>query len=86
MTQADLAKMVRTTASVVSLLESGERGLSLKWLNRFAPALNTTPGMILDHTPESLDRDILEIWANIPEPQRKQAAAILETFSARKAG
>lgn len=86
MTQAELAKAVKTTASVVSLLETGERGLSLKWLLKFAPALRTTPGMILDHDPNDLNTDVLEIWATIPEDKREQAAAILQTFAKRNAG
>lgn len=86
MTQADLANAVKTTASVVSLLETGERGLSLKWLLKFAPALRTTPGMILDHDPHDLDTGVLEIWATIPEDKREQAAAILQTFAKRNGG
>lgn len=86
MTQVELAKAVKTTAGVVSLIETGERGLSLKWLLKFAPALRTTPGMILDHDPHELDTSVLEIWATIPEEKRAQATAILQTFSQRNAG
>lgn len=86
MTQVELGKAAKTTASVVSLLESGERGLSLKWLLKFAPALSTTPGMILDHDPNDLNTDVLEIWATIPADKRAQATAILQTFAKRSAG
>jgi hypothetical protein len=47
---------------MIQYLETGERGLSAKWLRKLASALDTTPGMLLDHDPETLDPDILEIW------------------------
>lgn len=45
MTQEELTGAMDppTTGSVISLLEDGERGLSLKWLRRLAPALRTRP-------------------------------------------
>lgn len=85
MTQEQLAEAIGTTAAVISLLESGKRRLSLKWLLKIAPALRTTPGFILDHDPDSLPTDILDIWADIPEQQQAQALEILKTF-ARKTG
>lgn len=81
LTQEQLADKVGTTPAVISLLESGKRSLSLKWLRRFAPHLKTTPGFILDHRPEDLPTEVLEVWANIPEDQHKQAIAILRTFT-----
>jgi transcriptional regulator with XRE-family HTH domain len=80
-TQETLAEKVGTTPGVISLLESGKRGLSLKWLLKFAPVLKTTPGMILDHDPNDLDTSILEIWATVPDEVKPQATAILRTFS-----
>jgi transcriptional regulator with XRE-family HTH domain len=85
MTQEQLAEAIGTTAAVISLLESGKRRLSLKWLLKIAPALRTTPGFILDHDPDDLPTDILDIWADIPEQQQAQALEILKTF-ARKTG
>jgi len=84
MTQEQLAEAIGTTAAVISLLESGKRRLSLKWLLKIAPALRTTPGFILDHDPDDLPTDILDIWSEIPEQQQAQALEILKTF-ARKA-
>ena len=81
LTQVQLAQRVGTTPSVISLLESGERGLSLKWLLKFGPALGTTPGMLLDHDPNTLDTSIHEIWASIPAESRPQATAVLQTFA-----
>jgi len=80
MTQDELAAAVDTTAAVISLLETGQRQLSAKWLRRLAPALRTTPGFLLDHHPEDLASDVLEIWAAIPDADRPQAMRILETF------
>jgi transcriptional regulator with XRE-family HTH domain len=80
MTQEELAEKVGTNANVIGYLESGERGLSAKWLRRLAPALNTTPGNLLEHDPETLPTDIIDIWAHIPERERERARRILETF------
>src|SRR3954468_17341916 len=84
MTQGGLAAAIGTTGSVISLLESGDRRLSDKWLCRLAPALGTTPGHLLDHDPEDLPTDLLEIWASIPEDRKAQAMEVLSTF--RKTG
>jgi transcriptional regulator with XRE-family HTH domain len=80
MTQGALAEAVGTNGSVISLLESGERRLSDKWLRKLAPALGTTPGYLLDHHPETLPGDLLEIWAAIPEERKAQAIEVLATF------
>jgi transcriptional regulator with XRE-family HTH domain len=81
MTQEQLADAVGTTPAVISLLETGNRQLSLKWLQRFAKPLRTSPGFILDHDPNDLPTDILEIWATIPEETQPQALQILRTFA-----
>ena len=39
----DLAKIMDTTQATVSRLENGQREMTLKWLARFAVALNTDP-------------------------------------------
>lgn len=78
MTQEQLAEKVGTNANMISYLESGERGLSAKWLRRLAPALETSPGMLLDHDPEALDTDIIDIWAHIPDPDRSAVRKMLE--------
>src|SRR5690242_9035566 len=41
LSQEDLAEKVGTTASQISMLETGDRGLSAKWLRKLAPALGT---------------------------------------------
>lgn len=76
MTQQELATAVETNANMIQYLESGERGLSAKWLRRLAPVLDTTPGMILDHNPYELDNDIIEIWATASNREKRQIADI----------
>jgi len=80
LTQEELAKAVGTSPNMIGYLEAGERGLSAKWLRRLAPALKTTPGMLLDHDPNDLDSDIIDIWVNGDERQRKQLAEIAKAL------
>ncbi len=80
MTQAKLAEAVGTTGAVISLLESGDRGLSDKWLRLLAPVLGTRPGHLLEVDPADVSTDILDIWADIPEERRQQARNVLATF------
>lgn len=70
LTQAQLAAIVGTEGSVISLLESGDRSLSDKWLRRLAPPLETTPGLLLDFAPENVDEAMLELWIRVPEAQK----------------
>jgi transcriptional regulator with XRE-family HTH domain len=79
-TQEQLADKVGTDKGVISLLESGGRRLSDKWLRKLAPALNTTPGHLLDHDPNDLPTDILDIWSRIDDRDRAQAARVLSSF------
>ncbi len=58
LTQAKLAEAVGTTGAVISLLESGERGLSDKWLRKLAPVLRTRPGHLLEVDPADVDDDL----------------------------
>ena len=85
MTQQELADAVGTSKTVISEMERGNLQVSPKWLMKLAPALRTQPGHIIDHDPEELDSDIIDIWAHIPDENRAQAAAVLRTFQ-RKTG
>lgn len=80
LTQADLAERVGTNSNMVGYLESGDRGLSAKWLRRLAPALDTTPGLLLDHDPAELDSDIIDIWIHADRRQKHQLAEIAKTI------
>ena len=87
LTQEELAAACEppTTGSVISLLEEGERGLSLKWLRRLAPALKTRPGFIADYDPRDADTRLLELIANIPQEDKEQVEEIIRTFTAKAA-
>lgn len=81
LTQAALAELVSTSPNMIQYLESGERGLSAKWLRRLAPALDTTPGMLLDTDPEEVDIEIHDFWtAKLNKDQRRQVKAIAEAL------
>lgn len=80
LSQQELAAAVDTTQHQIAYLESGERGLSAKWLRKLSAALDTTPGMILDHSPKDLDSDIIEIWATASNRQKKQLSEIAKTI------
>lgn len=81
MTQQELADAIGTSKSAISDLERGVLQLSPKWLNRLAPVLKTQPGHILDHDPEELDNDIIDIWSRIPERDKEQARRVLRSFT-----
>lgn len=80
LSQAQLAERVGTNSNMIGYLESGERGLSAKWLRKLADALDTSPGMILDHDPGELDSDILEIWATASNRVKRQISEIAKTL------
>lgn len=75
-----MAAEVGTAGNVIGLLESGERGLSFKWLQRLAPVLKTTPGFLLDHDPNDIDAAFVEAAMGVPKDRREQAMTILKTF------
>jgi transcriptional regulator with XRE-family HTH domain len=81
LTQEQLAEKVGTAGNVISLLESGERGLSHKWLLKLAPVLGTTPGYLLDHDPNDLDSDIVRTVLALPENVRAKAMAVLKALA-----
>lgn len=85
LTQTELAEKVGTTGAVISLLESGGRKLSPKWLYRLAPVLGTTAGHLMDHDPNELPTDMLDVWVDISEEDRPRVLKALEAFR-KKAG
>lgn len=72
LSQGELADLVGTTQSQIAHLENGERALSAKWLRKLADALKSTPGHLLDHDPQALPSDIVEIWLDATAEQRRQ--------------
>lgn len=83
LTQEQLADKIGTAANVISLLESGDRGLSLKWLLKLAPALGTTPGFLLDHNPYDMGTSFLDVALSVPEKHRDEARQFLEIIRKR---
>lgn len=81
LTQEQLGEKVGTTGAVISLLESGDRALSPKWLRRIAPVLGISIGWLLEHHPDRLPTDILDMWADVPEERRQHAKDVLSTFT-----
>lgn len=80
MTQQEVADQIGTSKTVISEMERGNLQLSPKWLLRIAPVLRTQAGYIIDHDPEELDSDIIDIWGKIDERDREQAARVLRSF------
>lgn len=80
LTQAQLGDMVDTTDNVISMLESGDRQLSQKWLVKLAPALNTRAGFLLEFAPEDADLSILEAILEVPADRKGEALQILRVL------
>ncbi|WP_310533176.1 helix-turn-helix transcriptional regulator [Novosphingobium sp.] len=83
LTQADLADAVNTNSNMIGYLESGERSLSLKWLRRLAPALDTNVGMLAQYDPRDLDRDLIEIWATVSNRDKAKIVEIAKLLAER---
>lgn len=79
-TQSKLADAVGTNANMISMLETSDRGLSAKWLRRLAPALQTTPGLLLDHNPFDLSTDLLDMWLKADSIQKRQLSDIAKAI------
>lgn len=77
MSQDELAAKVDTKGNVIGLLESGERGLSDKWLRKLAPALGTTPGFLLDYDPNEIDPDYLADVMAVPKDGQERVREML---------
>jgi len=60
LTVDELAHAIGSTAATVEMLEAQPNPPSGKWLRRFAPALETTVGMILDFAPQDVSPDQLD--------------------------
>lgn len=80
LTQEELAEKIGTTGAVISLLESGARGLSDKWLRKLAPVLNTRPGFLMEFDPHDADLSILEAIVDVAPERKNEALQILRVF------
>lgn len=77
---AALADDLDITPGMVSDLANSKRALSAKWLRRIAPALKTTPGLLLDHDPYNLDNDIIDIWVNATSEERRRLKDVAQAL------
>lgn len=87
LSQEQLAELVDTKGNVISLLESGERGLSDKWLRRLAPALGVSAGWLMDYSPEDVSEadEMVRDLMGLDKGSRAQVRDIIQTFSKRRA-
>lgn len=83
-TQEQLADDIKTTAPVISLLESGDRGLNAKWLRKLSKALNATPTDLLERDPKQeppFVSQVLSIAERIRADDRKRVLSVLQGFT-----
>lgn len=67
LTQQEVAIRIGTTASQVSMLELGERRLSLPWLQKLAPVLGASPGDLIERHPSGDEAGgLLSAWEDKP--------------------
>lgn len=78
-----LAALVGTSPNMIQYLEEGERALSLKWLRRLAPALETTVGWLADYTPDQIDMELHDLFTKrkLSDEQRRQLIAIADAIT-----
>jgi len=80
---AALAKALNVSPAMVSDLINSNRALTAKWLRRIAPVLDTTPGMLLDHDPNELDNDIVDIWVSANSEERRRLKDVAQALVKR---
>lgn len=81
MSQEELAAAVGTSTSMIQYLESGERGLSLKWLRRLAPALKTTVPLLAEHHPDEINREAYDYFTKqLSSEQQAQLAKMAQSL------
>ena len=83
MSQAELAAKVEppTSVNMIQYLESGERGLSLKWLRRLADALGTTSGRLADFNPSQVNLEALAYFASKSKDEQTQILRIARALT-----
>jgi len=84
LTQEQLAEAIGTSQNMVGYLESAKRGLTAKWLRRIARALNTTPGLLLDHAPSAVPSELVQEWVGANEDQRAQIIGVVQALNTKR--
>lgn len=80
LTQAQLAEKIDTTDNVISMLESGDRQLTPKWLSKLAPVLDTRAGFLLEFAPEDTLLSLLNAFTRLPNEQKPRALRLIEAL------
>ena len=75
-----LAEMIGTSQGHLSDLEKGKKRYNQDHLEALAIALRCSPADLLMRDPGQPE-SIQSIWDQVPEAQREQARAVLETFA-----
>jgi hypothetical protein len=47
--------------------------------------LETTSGYLLEHDPESLPTDVLDVWRDVPEDRRAEGLEMLRILARKRA-
>lgn len=84
LSQVELAEKAETTHQVIGYLERGRTQLSAKWLRKLAPILDTTPGMLLDHAPQELSADIIDMWNRADLGEKGQLVELAKVIVKKK--
>jgi transcriptional regulator with XRE-family HTH domain len=73
LTQAELAERAGTTEATISRLETGDRQLNSKWLERLGKALKVKPAQIVEGTPplDSELEHVIALYDKLSDDQRR---------------
>ena len=80
LTQEQLAERAGLSAPYISQLESGRRQYTQELLELLATELRCELADLIMRDP-TRPEPIWSVWDKVPEPQREQALAVLETFT-----
>ena len=84
-TQTELAKMLGVSQGAIQMLETGQRGLDLDWMNKISKALNCEPWELLPKEMQpNISPEELEILKAVRKA--KQSVAKTDNLSETKAG
>ena len=76
MTQVELAKKMGVSQSAINLIETGQRGLDIEWMNKFADALNCEPWELL---PKEMQPNITPEEMEVLRAVRKAKETVAKT-------
>jgi transcriptional regulator with XRE-family HTH domain len=86
LTLEQLAEKVDASVGQVSMLETGDRGLSARWARKLALALDTAPGNLLDYPPDQSPAKVVNIWSRATPAEREQLEKVAEAMLGYRPG